>query len=314
VRGDRIVEARNACALGVNWFGDGSVPSRARVAGRDVPIEDALEAAARLIARSARPLIYLAPDISCDVQREAVAMADALRAALDSVTSATTSASLLAAQQHGFAGATLGEVRNRADLLVFWGVDPALRYPRYGSRYALEPAGLYVPDGRRSRTVVAIDIGDLYGPPDADIRLALPRDDEVATLMALAALASGAVVEGGEDTARALPGAAWAHARKLEPVLRGARYAVIVADAEPDLRRRSEPERDAARAGALVKLAQALNEPTRCALSMLRAGGNRSGADAVMTWQTGYPLAVDFWRGFPRYRPSDGTAGATGPA
>ena len=29
-----------------------------------------------------------------------------------------------------------------------------------------------------------------------------------------------------------------------------------------------------------------------------------------MTWQTGYPMAVDFSRGFPRSRPSDGTAGA----
>jgi formylmethanofuran dehydrogenase subunit B len=34
---------------------------------------------------------------------------------------------------------------------------------------------------------------------------------------------------------------------------------------------------------------------------MLRAGGNRNGADAVLAWQTGYPLAVDFARGAPRY-------------
>src|SRR5581483_971406 len=35
-----------------------------------------------------------------------------------------------------------------------------------------------------------------------------------------------------------------------------------------------------------------------------------SGADAALTSQTGYPLAVDFGRGYPRYRPYDGTAGA----
>ena len=39
-------------------------------------------------------------------------------------------------------------------------------------------------------------------------------------------------------------------------------------------------------------LAQTLNGPTRGALSTLRAGGNRSGADAVLTWQTGYPIAI----------------------
>jgi formylmethanofuran dehydrogenase subunit B len=45
-------------------------------------------------------------------------------------------------------------------------------------------------------------------------------------------------------------------------------------------------------------------------MSLLRDGGNRSGADAVMTSQTGYPMAVDFARGFPRFRPYDATAPA----
>ena len=310
VRGARIVEARNACPLGVAWFGDGSAPGRARGAGQDVSIEDALDAAARLMARAARPLIYLAPDISCEVQREGIALADALRATLDSVTSATACASLLAAQERGYAGATLGEVKNRADVLVFWGIDPALRYPRYWSRYAPEPAGLHVPEGRRSRRVVAVDIGESRGPADADLRVALSIEDEVATLTALPALIAGTVVDGQEETDRALTGPSWTRARELEPVLRGARYAVFVADAEPDLRSSAKPKRDARRAGALIALTQTLNGPTRCALSALRAGGNRSGADAVMTWQTGYPLAVDFSRGYPRYRPSDGTAGA----
>ncbi len=55
----------------------------------------------------------------------------------------------------------------------------------------------------------------------------------------------------------------------------------------------------------MIALAQALNGPSRCALSMLRAGGNRSGAEAVLTSQTGYPTGVDFSRGFPVYRPHD---------
>jgi formylmethanofuran dehydrogenase subunit B len=77
-----------------------------------------------------------------------------------------------------------------------------------------------------------------------------------------------------------------------------------VADGEP------EPNgTDPDRAEALIGLAQALNGPTRCALSTLRGGGNRSGAEAVLTWQTGFPFAVDFAPGFPTYRPHAG-AGA----
>jgi formylmethanofuran dehydrogenase subunit B len=77
-----------------------------------------------------------------------------------------------------------------------------------------------------------------------------------------------------------------------------ARYAILVHDAEPTAQRR-----DPLRVEALIALAQALNGPTRAALSSLRAGGNRPGAEAVFTWQTGYPFAVDYSRGHPRYTP-----------
>jgi formylmethanofuran dehydrogenase subunit B len=73
-----------------------------------------------------------------------------------------------------------------------------------------------------------------------------------------------------------------------------------VHDAEPT----NEP-RDPLRVEALTALTQALNGPTRAALSSLRAGGNRPGAESVLTWQTGYPFAVDYSRGYPRYTPGE---------
>lgn len=274
-----IGDAKNACELGVRWFGDGRVPARYRVAGRDVSVDAALAAAADLFARATRPLVYLAPDISCEAQREAAGIADALGAALDSVTSATAMPSILAAQERGRASATLGEIRNRADVVVLWCLDPAVAYPRYLSRYAPESAG---------RTFIRVDIA---------------AADEVATLTALAAIVSGHAVDKASPT-----GPAWARARELAPRLLAGRYVAIVADAEAAADD-TEP-RDPGRASALIALAQALNGPTRAALSLLRAGGNRSGADAVMTSQTGYPMSVDFAHGYPLYRPHDGAAEA----
>ncbi len=303
----RIAAAHNACALGTAWFGDGALPDRAAIAGRDVAVEAAVAAAAEALSHAAAPLVYLAPEISWETQREVVALADVLGAALDSVTSATALESVLAAQERGRASATLGEARNRADLVVFWGVDPAHRYPRYTSRYAPEPAGLHVPDGRRSRTVIAIDVEDVpsaHGPADADRRFGIRAADEVATLTAVTAIVSG----GRVPAAAARDHGIWAHARELADWLRKGRYVVIVADGERSDDDSDADRRDPARTGALIALAQALNGPTRCALSTLRAGGNRSGADALLTWQTGYPLAADFARGYPRYRPHDGTA------
>ena len=158
--------------------------------------------------------------------------------------------------------------------------------------------------------MLSVDVGDARGAADADRRFALPAEDEVATLTALRALlalppggiADNVVAPASDPVAAAI----WARARVLAQALVAGRYVLIVADGErgPGI----APAVDHARVSALIALAQALNTPTRAALSLLRAGGNRSGADSVLTAQTGYPVAVDFARGWPRYRPHDGTA------
>ena len=287
VENNVIVGAGNACPLGVRWFGDGRVPSRARIRGKDASVDEALTAAADALRGASRALIYLAPDISCETQRAAIAIADALHATSDSVTSATAMATLLAAQEIGRASATLGEIRNRADVVVFWGVDPAQRYPRFWTRYAPEPAGVHIA-GRQDRTVIAVDVGSARGPETADQRLAVMPEREVATLTELTA----SIATNHDDRG------------VLEAILRG-KYVAIVADAERD----DQDPADGGRAAALISLAQALNGPTRCALISLRGGGNRSGAESCLTAQTGYPAAVDFSAGYPRYRPHDSAVG-----
>ena len=297
VEGGRIAQAERACPLGEAWFGDGQVPSAVTVRGQGVSLEEALDEATRVLAGAPRPLVYLAADISCETQREGTAIADRLRAVLDTLTSSTALESVLASQRRGRAGATLGEVRNRGDLIVFWGVDPVARYPRYRTRYAPDPEGLHVPAGRRGRRVVAVDVGEARGPADADVRVPVAPLDEVSTLALVRAIVLGRTTDedaGADVRVR--------RAAELARLLTEARYAVIVHDAEPS------PGRDPGRAEALVALALTLNGPTRCALSTLRGGGNRSGADAVLTWQTGFPTAVDFTRGAPRYRPDEGAA------
>lgn len=294
VERDRIVEARMACELGVAWFGGGALPREILSQGKSVPLESALATAAALLKKARRPLVYLAGDLTCETQREAVALADRLHALLDTTASDTVAASILAAQRRGRASATLGEIRQRADLVVFWAVDPARRYPRYGSRYAVEPAGLQTPDGRKSRTVIAVDVGSARAVGEADVRVALPAELEIDALAVTRAVVLGRT----PPNVRALSAAVDLAQRMMQ-----ARYVVLVHDAEP-----SELTPDPARAEGLVALSQALNGPTRCALSTLRAGGNRSGAEAVATWQTGFPFAIDFAAGVPRYRPSDGAA------
>jgi formylmethanofuran dehydrogenase subunit B len=293
----RIVDITPPCPLGRAWFGDGRVPAKVLSGGGETSIERALADAADILtgARGGTrggAVVVLAPDLSSQAQRSALALADLLRASVDTATSEPAAAGLLAGQRRGRASATLGEIRNRADVLLFWGVDPAPRYPRFLSRYALEPVGTHVSGGRAGRTVISVSIGADRGPPDADIAISLSPEDEIAALSVMRAAAVGNPLGELPAPLQAVAGAA---ARLV-----AARYAVVVHEAEPG----EERARDPYRVEGLIALAQALNGPTRAALTSLRAGGNRSGAEAVLTSQTGYPMAVTYRPGFPVYTPA----------
>src|SRR3954471_8409548 len=88
VSAGRIVAATNACELGATWFGDGTAPSTIRVGGRESSLDAAVTAIATMLDASRRPLIYLAPELSCEAQGEAIALADRVQGAVDTISSA----------------------------------------------------------------------------------------------------------------------------------------------------------------------------------------------------------------------------------
>ena len=291
VRDGRIVEVTPPCPVSRPWFGDGVVPWEVRRNGRPADLNEALTEAAGLLRRqSGHVLVYLGADLTGGAQRSAVGIADLLRAAIDTATSRTAATGLLAAQRRGRATATLGEIRNRADVVLFWATDPSRRYPRFQSRYAPDPSGTQIPNGRADRFVISVHVGSEMGPSDADASLMLDPSDEIAALSLMRAAVAG-------NSPANLP-TPLEQAVALVPRLSGARYVVLIHDAEPA----AEP-RNPLRAEGLITLAQALNGPTRAALLSLRAGGNRVGAESVLTWQSGFPYAVNYSRGYPRYVP-----------
>ena len=293
VRDGRITDAQNACALGREWFGDGDVPSAVRVDARDATLDDAIVGVANLLGSARRPVVYLAPGISCETHRAAAGIADVLRGRLDSVTSDTALATVIAAQERGFATATFGEIRNRADLVVYWAIDVAGRYPRFESRYA--PRAI-MSETAGDRRVMSVDVGDAAATAtNVDRRYAIDPANEVAVLAALRSL----VDDSTSASLAVTPNdhSAWDIARELATALLSARYVALVFDAEPDDR----SDRSTQRFDSLLALSHALNHSRRCAAIALRGGGNRSGSDSVLTSQTGFPFAIDFARGVPRY-------------
>jgi formylmethanofuran dehydrogenase subunit B len=292
VRGGRIVDLSPPCPVAKRWFGDGTVPAEVTVDGRPATIEQAIEAAADLLNGARAPAVLIAPDLTTQAQRIAIGVSDLIRAEVDGATSDAAAAGILVAQRRGRAAASLGEIRNRADVVLFWAVDPAERYPRYQERYAAAGSSTHV----RGRAMLSVSVGADRGPAPAEISAEFATDEEVDALAVIAATVRGQRL--GELPTRLRPAGSIA-----ERLLQG-RYVAIVHDAEP-----GRETRDAQRTEGLVALAQALNGPTRAALSSLRAGGNRSGAEAALTWQTGYPMRLSFRGGTPTYLP--GSSGLT---
>ena len=65
---------------------------------------------------------------------------------------------MVALQLGGAPAATLGEVKNRSDLVIFWGSNPADCHPRHFTRSSGTAKGRFTHKGRKDRHIVVVDI------------------------------------------------------------------------------------------------------------------------------------------------------------
>jgi formylmethanofuran dehydrogenase subunit B len=149
-----LIEGRpiRTCSLGDTWFAErsGDRPPVARVDGSAVSLDGAVDAAAAILRRARAPLVYGLGQTSCEAQRQAVALAEAVGAVIDPGGAAHS-----AYQAIGSSTATLGEIRDRAGLVIVWRADPAVSHPRLLERLHLDPAAVVVVDGQRTATAEA---------------------------------------------------------------------------------------------------------------------------------------------------------------
>jgi formylmethanofuran dehydrogenase subunit B len=137
VTGQRITQVDGACSLAAPWFEriGQTQPPVAAINGQACEAEAAVARAAHLLADSLAPLVFGLSRSSTDGQRAAVRLADRLRATVDTSASLCHAPSIMAIQQVGESTSSLGEIKNRADLVVVWGANPAGSHPRHFERY-----------------------------------------------------------------------------------------------------------------------------------------------------------------------------------
>lgn len=88
--GERIKEAKNACILGKSWFLNHTAERLypdALIDGKPATVDEAVEAAADYLYNAAMPLVYGLSNVTCEAQREAVALAELVGGVIDSHTS-----------------------------------------------------------------------------------------------------------------------------------------------------------------------------------------------------------------------------------
>lgn len=297
----RITKAKNACVLGRAWFAEHTVEAypAALIDGKEATTEEAVEAAAQILVNARFPIIYGMSDTTCEAQKQAVAIADYLRANIDTTTSVCHGPSGMAFQGVGESSATLGEIKNRADLVIYWGGNPAEAHPRHFTRYGVTPKGMYIPNGKKDRTMVLVDVRETPSAPVADIFLRVKPGTDFEVLWALRALVKGRTIDSSIEEKTGIP------LETLEDLverMKSCQFGVLFFGMGLTMTRGRHFN-----SGALLALASDLNEFTHFVANPVRGHGNVTGADNVVSWQTGYPFGVNFNRGYPRFNPGEFT-------
>jgi formylmethanofuran dehydrogenase subunit B len=191
----------------------------------------------------------------------------------------------------------LGEVKNRADLIVYWGGNPAECHPRHFTKYTLMQKGKFVPNGRKDRTMVLVDIRETPSAKAADIFLQVRPTKDFEVITTLRALIKGQPVD---PNIVAETGLTMEQLQDFADRLKKARFGVLFFGMGLSMTRGKHMN-----SAALLTLAAELNAFTKFVAMPMRGHGNVTGGDVIMRWTTGYPFGVNLSRGYPRFNPGE---------
>lgn len=192
---------------------------------------------------------------------------------------------------------TLGEVKNRADFIIYWGGNPVDCHPRHFTKYTLHQKGKHVPLGRKGRTMVLVDVRETPSARAADIFLQVRPAKDFEVVTTLRALIKDQPVD---ETRVAETGLTLEQLRDLVHRMKNARFGVLFFGMGLSMTRGKHMN-----SAAVLALVAELNAFTKFVSMPMRGHGNVTGADVVMRWTTGFPFGVNLCRGYPRFNPGE---------
>ena len=171
VSGGSVLQINNVCSWGIGRFVGGKKFAQKKERKRPeghyisdkkeriaVSVDEACAKAAHIIEKSKRIFIYGLCQCGNRAQARIYEMGKRLNATFIPSEGPLLTLFLKQSVQNGFSLCTLEEVRNRADVVVFWGANPIHSCPRLVSRYAIFARGRFTERGEEDRKAFIVDL------------------------------------------------------------------------------------------------------------------------------------------------------------
>jgi formylmethanofuran dehydrogenase subunit B len=345
VENNIITDVQNACAIGaakfLNYYNHRGSKPLIRKNGEliEVDLDEAIKKSAEILLDAQYPILYGWSSTNCEAIRVGLKLAEEVGGVIDNTSTTCHGPSILAIQDVGLPGSTLGQLRHRADLIVYWGSDPWSAHPRHVERYTTFSDGRFQDNTwnhyllrlnasstkkkleraanlvlmqdvtptsqqnyklpysllRDERKVIVVDVRETRSAEMADYFLQVEANKDYELLQAFRLL-----IRDEELDVEEVAGIPIETLEEVADILIGCKFGVFFFGVGLTMSEGKDRNIDSA-----ISLTRDLNKYTKFLIMAMRGHFNVTGSNVVFTWQTGYPFAVDFSRGYPRYNPGE---------
>lgn len=345
IQSNRIVKVKNVCAIGeakfLNHCRDRPKGPMIRKGGKLVEAswEEAIKKSAEILANAAYPIFYGWSSTSCEAIKKGLELTEEVGGVSDNTSTVCHGPSILGIQDIGMSSCTLGQIRHRADLVIYWGSNPWAAHPRHTERYTMFADGrfqgntwkryaarssitqlrkryqrvLEVTRGykireskemsnqtplmmpTKGRKMIVVDSRWTHSADAADYFIQVKPNSDYDLLQALRMLVKDEELDLDE-----VDGIPTELLEEVVDVMINCKLGIIFFGVGLTMSLGKHRNIDAA-----LSLVRDLNRRTKFLIMPMRGHFNVTGANVVSLWETGYPFAVDFSKGYPQYNPGE---------
>ncbi|MBN1166324.1 MAG: formylmethanofuran dehydrogenase subunit B [Methanospirillaceae archaeon] len=305
VTDNQITGVDNACTLGAARFREDlknrlSEPIiRDGEGWKDISYDEAIRKTTDLLLSASRPLLFGWSSSATETQAAGAHLAELIGGVIDSTTTVCHGPSILAIQEVGHPGCTLGQVKNRAETVIYWGCNPIDAHPRHMSRYSTYPDGYFTKKTLQSRKVIVVDIRKTESSDIADMFIQICPGGDYAVLSALRTIVRGRP----EVVPPVVAGVSKEQLLAVAEICKKTRFGALFFGLGVTMSRgKYKNVRNA------IEFVDELNRHTKWTITPMRGHGNVYGSNEAFTWISGYPYAIDYSRGIAFYNPGETSA------